>query len=63
MIPAFSSWVLWATTLPITDLVYDAGKLCHFMFQEADLAITDLTITSEREAAVDFTTPFMSLGE
>jgi ionotropic kainate glutamate receptor 2 len=33
------------------------------MFQEADLAITDLTITSDREAAVDFTTPFMSLGE
>jgi ABC-type amino acid transport substrate-binding protein len=33
------------------------------MFQEADLAITDLTITSEREEAVDFTTPFMTLGE
>lgn len=33
------------------------------MFQRADLAITDLTITSEREGAVDFTHPFMSLGE
>lgn len=33
------------------------------MFQEADLAITDLTITSEREGAVDFTNPFMTLGE
>jgi hypothetical protein len=33
------------------------------VFQKADLAITDLTITSEREAAVDFTHPFMSLGE
>lgn len=33
------------------------------MFQEADLAITDLTITSEREEAVDFTTPFMNLGK
>lgn len=30
--------------------------------QEADLAITDLTITSEREGAVDFTMPFMNLG-
>nr|AVH87300.1 ionotropic receptor 12 [Holotrichia parallela]AVH87311.1 ionotropic receptor 23 [Holotrichia parallela] len=28
----------------------------------ADLAITDLTITSEREEAVDFTSPFMNLG-
>lgn len=27
-----------------------------------DLAITDLTITSEREKAVDFTLPFMNLG-
>jgi hypothetical protein len=33
------------------------------VFQKADLAITDLTITYEREAAVDFTHPFMSLGE
>jgi hypothetical protein len=39
------------------------ATLCFFMFQKADLAITDLTITSEREAAVDFTNPFMSLGE
>lgn len=28
----------------------------------ADLAITDLTITSERESGVDFTMPFMNLG-
>ncbi|XP_022124667.2 glutamate receptor ionotropic, kainate 2 [Pieris rapae] len=27
-----------------------------------DFAITDLTITAEREEAVDFTTPFMNLG-
>lgn len=32
------------------------------MLQDADLAITDLTITSERESAVDFTMPFMNLG-
>ncbi|XP_075739152.1 glutamate receptor ionotropic, kainate 1-like, partial [Rhipicephalus microplus] len=30
--------------------------------QEADLAIGDLTITSEREQSVDFTMPFMTLG-
>lgn len=32
------------------------------VLQEADLAITDLTITAEREGAVDFTMPFMNLG-
>ena len=32
-------------------------------FQKADLAIADLTITYEREQAVDFTMPFMNLGE
>lgn len=31
-------------------------------FQDADLAICDLTITYERESAVDFTMPFMNLG-
>lgn len=31
-------------------------------FKRADLAITDLTITSERESGVDFTMPFMNLG-
>lgn len=35
----------------------------EILLQEADLAITDLTITSEREGAVDFTMPFMNLGE
>lgn len=29
---------------------------------EADLAIADLTITSKREKAVDFTLPFMNTG-
>lgn len=32
------------------------------MLQKADLAITDLTITADRETAVDFTTTFMDLG-
>ncbi|KAJ8723365.1 hypothetical protein PYW08_003277 [Mythimna loreyi] len=30
--------------------------------ENIDFAITDLTITAERESAVDFTTPFMNLG-
>lgn len=34
-----------------------------FSFQKADLAICDLTITYERRTAVDFTMPFMTLGE
>ncbi|XP_026318857.1 glutamate receptor ionotropic, kainate 3-like [Hyposmocoma kahamanoa] len=32
------------------------------VFQDKHFAITDLTITAERESAVDFTTPFMNLG-
>lgn len=32
------------------------------MLQEADLAITDLTITYDRSTGVDFTKPFMNLG-
>jgi ABC-type amino acid transport substrate-binding protein len=31
--------------------------------KEADLAITDLTITAERNDAVEFTSPFMNLGK
>ena len=31
-------------------------------FQKADLAIADLSITFEREKAVDFSNPFMTLG-
>ena len=31
-------------------------------FQKADLAIADLSITYEREKAVDFSNPFMTLG-
>jgi glutamate receptor, ionotropic, invertebrate len=41
-------------------------RLQHYInniLQRADLAITDLTITSERESAVDFTMPFMNLGK
>ncbi|XP_026823599.1 glutamate receptor ionotropic, kainate 2 isoform X2 [Ooceraea biroi] len=38
------------------------GMIARLLSGEADLAITDLTITSERESAVDFTSPFMNLG-
>ncbi|GJQ86667.1 hypothetical protein Trydic_g7852 [Trypoxylus dichotomus] len=38
------------------------GMIGDLINKKADLAITDLTITSEREEAVDFTTPFMNLG-
>lgn len=34
----------------------------HLMDRKADLGIGDLTMTSERKTAVDFTTPFMTLG-
>ena len=32
------------------------------ILQKADLAIADLSITYEREKAVDFSNPFMTLG-
>ncbi|KAJ4452356.1 hypothetical protein ANN_03889, partial [Periplaneta americana] len=38
------------------------GMIRALQDRKADLAITDLTITSEREGAADFTMPFMSLG-
>ncbi|XP_014297240.1 glutamate receptor ionotropic, kainate 2 isoform X2 [Microplitis demolitor] len=39
-----------------------SGMLGKIIDGEADLAITDLTITSDREKVVDFTMPFMHLG-
>lgn len=33
-----------------------------FYFQDADMAIAPLTITSARENVIDFTKPFMSMG-
>nr|XP_050028110.1 glutamate receptor ionotropic, kainate 2-like [Dermacentor andersoni] len=38
------------------------GMVRELLDMEADLAIGDLTITYAREAVVDFTTPFMTLG-
>ncbi|XP_055852888.1 glutamate receptor ionotropic, kainate 2 [Episyrphus balteatus] len=38
------------------------GMIRELLEQRADLAIADLTITFERENAVDFTMPFMNLG-
>ncbi|XP_050461328.1 glutamate receptor ionotropic, kainate 2-like isoform X2 [Cataglyphis hispanica] len=39
-----------------------SGMLGKIINDEADFAITDLTITEERQKAVDFTNPFMNLG-
>lgn len=38
------------------------GMIRELIDDRADLAITDLTITSDREGAADFTMPFMNLG-
>ncbi|XP_055684018.1 glutamate receptor ionotropic, kainate 2 isoform X2 [Lutzomyia longipalpis] len=38
------------------------GMIRELHEYRADLAITDLTITADREGAVDFTMPFMNLG-
>ncbi|XP_022247281.1 glutamate receptor ionotropic, kainate 1-like [Limulus polyphemus] len=38
------------------------GMIRELINKEADLALADLTITYEREEAVDFTMPFMNLG-
>ena len=38
------------------------GMIGEVMRAEADMAIADLTITSKREEAVDFTLPFMNTG-
>ena len=37
------------------------GMIKELLEQKADLAIADLTITYDREQAVDFTMPFMNL--
>jgi hypothetical protein len=44
-------------------IVLNESNMIIYFFQKADLAIADLTITYEREQAVDFTMPFMNLGK
>ena len=39
------------------------GLMGELLAQKADLAIADLTINSQRNDAVDFSMPFMRLGE
>lgn len=46
----------------IFELFKDFLTFISSLIQRADLAITDLTITSDREGGVDFTMPFMNLG-
>lgn len=38
------------------------GVVRHIMDRKADIGVCDLTITYERRRAVDFTTPYMTLG-
>lgn len=38
------------------------GMVGEVVYDRADMALADLTITNERQTAVDFTTPFISLG-
>lgn len=45
------------------NLIFLANILRPFFQQRADLAITDLTITSDRVSAIDFTPSFMNLGK
>lgn len=49
--------------LPQGLCYYSNFQIAPHLLQEADLAICDLTITYERRQAVDFTMPFMTLGE
>lgn len=47
------------------EMVLNCSETDYFLinFQRADLAIADITITQERERDVDFTMPYMNLGE
>ena len=46
----------------LTIMITSNKKNFIFHVQKADLAIADLSITYEREKAVDFSNPFMTLG-
>ncbi|CAG9562724.1 unnamed protein product [Danaus chrysippus] len=47
---------------PIAGTKKWSGLIGELLDHNADLAICDIAITSERNALVDFSTPFMSLG-
>lgn len=53
-------WYVWQWPLS-AELLYDCTNVQ--LLQKADIAIADLTITYDREQAVDFTMPFMNLGK
>ena len=38
------------------------GMIADLRSQKADLAVIDMSITSQRQTAVDFTMPFLSTG-
>lgn len=54
----YIQWYLFITSLLTGFLIL----IIEFIFQIVDLAITDLTITREREEVVDFTSAFMMTG-
>lgn len=59
-----SSKIFWNTFVsPIIIIALDQ-EITSFilLFQKAQLAICDLTITHQRREVVDFSTPFMTLG-
>lgn len=44
-----------------TLITHQLNRVIHF--QKADMAIADLSVSYEREQAVDFTLPFMNTGK
>ena len=60
--PTLSSQIQKWNIKKIDILIINHFKLSFVCLQKADLAIADLSITYEREKAVDFSNPFMTLG-
>lgn len=46
----------------VNDVTLKMITIFHYELQNADMAICDLTITYMRRSAVDFSAPFMTLG-
>ena len=46
----------------LTSLIRWTGMIAELRSQKADMAVIDMSVTSIRQTAVDFTMPFMSTG-
>ena len=46
----------------MADLIRWTGMIAELRSQKADMAVIDMSVTSIRQTAVDFTMPFMSTG-